>query len=92
VSDLGGHRPRLAGQVAAFDEAAGLGEVTAAGKRYQFHCTQIADGSRTIPAGVAVTFRLLAGRGGRWEASDLRTVGTVEGGAGEAAPAGFSAT
>lgn len=61
------------GTVTAFDEAVGLGEVTAAGgERFPFHCTQIADGSRTIATGTAVTFTVLAGHHGRWEAGDLR--------------------
>lgn len=48
------------GVVVAFDEAAGLGSVAGDdGTRYQFHCVEIADGTRTIPVGVPVTFRLL---------------------------------
>lgn len=48
------------GVVAAFDEAAGLGTVHADdGTAYEFHCVEIADGSRTIPVGVTVTFRPL---------------------------------
>ena len=57
--------------VTGFDDAAGLGVVTADdGTAYPFHCTQIADGTRTIAVGTAVTFDLI-GRLGRYEASDL---------------------
>jgi CspA family cold shock protein len=40
--------------------------------RYPFHCTQIADGSRSVAVGTRVSFGLLAGRAGRWEAADIR--------------------
>jgi len=64
---------RLAGTVADFDEAAGYGRVAGdAGQSWFFHCTAIADGSRSIPTGVAVTFDVVAGRLGQWEAHDLR--------------------
>jgi hypothetical protein len=82
-------RLQLEGRVETFDEAVGLGEISAsfvsgpggpggpdrrdlAVGRYRFHCTQIADGSRTIAVGTRVSFRLLAGRDGRWEAGDVR--------------------
>jgi cold shock CspA family protein len=70
VSGVG---PRRSGSVVSFDEAVGLGTVaTAGGGSYPFHCTQIADGSRRIPVGVDVSFVVVAGRGGQWEAGDLR--------------------
>ena len=60
------------GQVSEFDEAVGLGLVTtAAGESFPFHCTRIADGSRTIAVGTEVTFSVTAGRLGRWEASEV---------------------
>lgn len=60
------------GRVIAFDEHVGLGEVEGEdGRRYAFHCTQIADGSRTIEVGAAVTFDVVPGHLGRWEASRL---------------------
>jgi CspA family cold shock protein len=60
------------GVVESFDQAAGLGTIRAAdGALYPFHCTQVADGSRTIPAGVAVTFSVTAGGAGRWEAAAI---------------------
>lgn len=64
---------RLDGTVAEFDEHVGLGTVTTpTGERYGFHCTQIAGGSRTIPVGSEVTFVVVPGRDGRWEAADVR--------------------
>lgn len=60
------------GVVAAFDDAVGWGMVrTDDGAEYGFHCTAIADGSRTIPVGTAVTFDLVAGHRGRWEAAGV---------------------
>ena len=41
------------------------------GTAYPFHCTAIADGTRTIAVGTAVRFEVVAGRLGRWEAADL---------------------
>ena len=59
--------------MAEFDEAVGLGSVeSAGGRRLRFHCTQIADGSRAIAVGAPVSFVVRAGRGGEWEAGDLR--------------------
>lgn len=53
------------GEVAAFDDHVGAGTVLdAAGSRWPFHCTSIADGSRTIAAGTAVTFRVAPGPAG----------------------------
>ena len=57
------------GTVTDFDEARGHGEVEAAdGRRFFFHCTAVADGSRTITVGAEVTFAVVAGHRGRWEA------------------------
>ena len=65
----------VSGVVAEFDEDRGIGTVrTEAGDEHFFHCTSIADGSRTIPDGTAVTFRVEAGRRGQWEATELATV------------------
>ena len=59
----------MTGRVVAFDGHRGLGEVVAAdGTRYQFHCTQIADGTRTIDVGADVDFEVAPGRPGHWEA------------------------
>jgi cold shock CspA family protein len=63
----------VTGTVTDFDEARGLGTVaTADGSTYGFHCTAIADGSRTIAVGTGVTFDVVAGHLGRWEAAALR--------------------
>jgi cold shock CspA family protein len=62
----------LTGTVAAFDEQKGYGTVRSDdGQELFFHCTQIADGSRTIPVGAAVTFEVVPGHLGRWEASSV---------------------
>lgn len=59
------------GRVVAFDQAVGLGEVEAAdGTRFPFHCIEIADGSRDIPVGQAVTFDVI-GKLGRFEAARI---------------------
>jgi cold shock CspA family protein len=63
----------LIGTVADFDEAKGYGTIRGDdGRELFFHCTQIADGTRTIPVGAAVTFEVVAGRRGQWEAADIR--------------------
>jgi CspA family cold shock protein len=59
------------GVVSAFDEARGIGEVEAGGRTLQFHCTQIADGTRTIAVGTAVTFEVRPGPLGTWEAGGI---------------------
>ena len=62
----------MTGTVAEFDEAKGYGTVRADdGRGLFFHCTQIADGTRTIPVGVNVEFELVPGHNGRWEATDI---------------------
>jgi cold shock CspA family protein len=61
------------GTVAEFDEAKGYGTVRSSeGRDLFFHCTQIADGTRTIPVGVAVEFEVVPGHNGRWEAAAIR--------------------
>jgi len=56
--------------VAAFDDAAGVGTVRAdGGREYFFHCTAIADGTRTIEVDTEVVFEVVAGRRGQWEAA-----------------------
>jgi cold shock CspA family protein len=61
------------GQVSAFDEHRGLGEITAGdGVVYPFHCTEIADGTRTIAVGAPVAFEVVPGPLGRWEASEIK--------------------
>lgn len=58
------------GSVADYDEAAGYGElIDDAGQQWWFHCTAIADGSRSIANGTAVRFSLRPGHLGRYEAA-----------------------
>jgi cold shock CspA family protein len=62
----------MQGTVVAFDEKRGLGEIeSAAGERYPFHCTRIADGTRTIAVQTAVEFEVVAGHLGTWEAAGI---------------------
>jgi cold shock CspA family protein len=62
------------GVVIEFDDAKGYGIVSDAstGARYFFHCTQIADSTRTTSAGTDFEFDVVAGRRGEWEAVALR--------------------
>jgi cold shock CspA family protein len=63
----------LTGTVVAFDDHRGWGEVEdGEGRRHPFHCTRIADGSRTIAVGTPVLFTLAPGLPGRWEAVGVR--------------------
>jgi cold shock CspA family protein len=60
------------GEVAAFDGERGYGTVrTADGRELFFHCTAIADGSRTIAPGTPVTFHVVPGHRGRYEAAGI---------------------
>jgi cold shock CspA family protein len=60
------------GTVTDFDERVGLGTVTGDdGRAYPFHCTQVADGSRTIEVGARVSFDVWP-RLGAYEAAGLR--------------------
>ncbi|MBW8827426.1 MAG: cold shock domain-containing protein [Acidobacteria bacterium] len=61
------------GRVTAFDEAAGYGTIAADdGTEVFFHCVAIADGTRSIQPGTPVTFGVVPGHLGRWEASAIR--------------------
>ena len=59
------------GTVVTFDAAAGVGEIETAGGRVPFHCTAIADGTRTIGRGAEVDFDVVPGVTGRWEAAAI---------------------
>lgn len=65
------------GRVAEFDDHKGYGWIEPdddhgdAGPRLFFHCTGIADGTRTIATGAAVTFDVVDGRMGP-EATAIR--------------------
>ena len=63
----------LNGSVVAFDDEKGYGTVRDDGDGVErfFHCTQIADGSRTIAVGTAVSYEVVPGRLGRWEAARI---------------------
>jgi cold shock CspA family protein len=62
------------GTVTAFDDPAGIGEITAVdGTIYPFHCTQLADGTRTTSVGTRVVFRSWP-RLGRVEAAAIEVV------------------
>ncbi|GAC1308412.1 MAG: hypothetical protein NVSMB16_04730 [Acidimicrobiales bacterium] len=59
----------LVGEVVSFDADTGLGVVRAAqGGEWPFHCTRLADGSRSVDAGTRVVFTVVPGAPGRWEA------------------------
>jgi cold shock CspA family protein len=63
----------LTGRVTAFDDHVGAGTVTAdeVDESWSFHCTRIADGSRTIEVGAEVVFDVVPGPTGL-EAVSLR--------------------
>ena len=46
-----------------------------------FHCTAVADGSRTIAVGAPVVYQVVAGHLGRWEADELRPTHPARAGA-----------
>jgi cold shock CspA family protein len=63
----------MIGRVIEFDEHRGLGALESDdGRRYPFHCTAIADGTRTIPVDVPVDFEIVAGPLGGYEAGSVR--------------------
>jgi CspA family cold shock protein len=62
----------VTGRVSAFDDKRGVGEITATdGAVYWFHCTRIADGTRSINPGTDVEFEVVPGHKGRWEAAAI---------------------
>lgn len=66
----------LRGRVVAFDARRGLGEVEADdGRRFPFHCTRIAGGTRHIEVGARVCFEIGPGLPGRWEACRVAALG-----------------
>ncbi len=68
------HSGRRRGRVSDYDADAGYGTVRAADEEWFFHCTAIADGSRTIEVDTEIDFALAPGHLGRMEARDLRPV------------------
>lgn len=63
------------GVVGTFDERVGAGTVVddGTGATWYLHCTEIADGSRTIEAGTPVRFSAVLGPTG-CEAADVATI------------------
>lgn len=62
----------MKGTVTEYDDHKGYGTITAEdGASLFFHCTRIADGTRTIDNGTAVMFEIVPGHHGRWEAADI---------------------
>jgi cold shock CspA family protein len=62
----------LTGTVTEFDDAAGLGSITADdGATFLFHCTAISDGTRTIEVGTPVAFETRPARHGTYEAAAI---------------------
>ena len=60
------------GTVVEFDAHKGYGTARDEdGNEYFFHCTQIADGSRTIDPDADVSFEVAPGPRGQWEAVAL---------------------
>ena len=65
----------MRGTVVEYDEHKGYGAVeTAEGQRLFFHCTAIADGTRTIAVGLTVAFDVVAGHLGRYQATNLSPI------------------
>jgi cold shock CspA family protein len=68
-------KARYSGRVADFNDHRGRGEVEAnGGLRFPFHCTAIADGSRSITQDAPVHFRLVIGPLGALEAAAITSV------------------
>ena len=60
------------GSVVEFDAHRGIGALrTPEGDTFPFHCTRIADGSRTVKVGASVHFEVAPGPLGRWEAVEV---------------------
>ncbi len=66
----------MRGRVVEFDDHVGTGTVEGEdGTRLFFHCVAIADGSRRIDVGTAVTYDVVPGRLGRYEAWRIQRLG-----------------
>ncbi len=64
----------MRGLVAEFDDAAGFGWIDDDdGDRWFVHCTEVADGSRTLSTGTTVEFVAIP-RLGRYEAGSVTVV------------------
>jgi len=72
----GGPRAPGTGVVTEFDEARGLGTLQGDdGRRFPFHCTAVADGSRQVAVGTRVLFVAVPAHGGRYEARAVTPLG-----------------
>jgi hypothetical protein len=61
------------GRVVDYDPRRGLGTVEDGdGRRFGFHCTGLDDRDAEPAAGTPVSFRVVAGRLGAWEADAVR--------------------
>ncbi|HSH22842.1 MAG TPA: cold shock domain-containing protein [Acidimicrobiales bacterium] len=79
---------RRTGEVVEFDERRGWGTMRGDdGVELFFHCTAVADGSRTIAEGTPVCYHVVAGHLGRWEARDVRPAHPPPAGAGRGSTA-----
>ena len=62
------------GRVVDYDDHRGWGHLlTPDGRHLFFHCTAIADGTRTISVGERVRFQITPGPAGRWEATHVES-------------------
>jgi cold shock CspA family protein len=62
------------GSVESYDAGRGWGTIIADdGERLGFHCTQIADGSRSVPVGATVRYRRIPAHLGTYEAASVTT-------------------
>ncbi len=64
----------MVGTVVDFDVQVGIGTVEVDAQtalRYRFHCTQIADGTRSVEVGARVGFVAVAAHGGVFEAAGI---------------------
>ncbi len=71
LSELGALSVSRRGIVRDFDVESGLGEIVADEHHFAFHCTAIADGTRDIAVGTAVSFVVVPAHHGRFEAGDI---------------------
>jgi cold shock CspA family protein len=72
VGPVPSSRRPFSGRVTSFDARRGWGTVTdAAGTVLDFHATAILDGSRRIEPGTEVSFVVVPGHRGRYEATGL---------------------
>lgn len=62
------------GRVEAYDPQRGWGTIVGDdGERLGFHCTQIADGTRTVAVGATVRYRRIPAHRGTYEATAVTT-------------------